>query len=151
MPALLGKAQGRNSQMGWGDLRLLLEQWPTIIGPDYAEATTPVGLKFPVTGAGDERQTERREGTLTIAAPAALRTEIQHNATMIMERINRTFGYTAIARLQLVPATQPLAPAELPPARPVALPAEMLAGIDDSELCERLASLAGSMGVKSPK
>lgn len=143
MPKLLGKSGG---QMGWGDLRLLLEQWEEIIGADYAKTTTPVGIKFPITGP--DRQTERREGRLTIAAPAALRTEIQHNAVMIMERINRTFGYTAIAKLQLVPAALAQIPVEIPPARPVKLDPALMDGIDDPELCEKLASLAANLGVK---
>lgn len=145
MPALLGK-QGQGSQFGWGDLRLLLEQWETIIGPDYARTTTPVAIKFPMT---PDKQQERREGTLSIAAPAALRTEIQHDSTMIIEKVNRVFGYTAIARLHLVPAALAQMPVEPPPVRPVTLAAGLLDGIDDPELRDQLTSLASHMGVKS--
>lgn len=144
MPALLGK-----QNMGWGDLRLLLEQWDTIIGDHYAAVTSPVSLKFPVTGGSENRQTERREGTLTIAAPAALRTEIQHDSTMIIERINRTFGYTAVARLLLVPSTQTLRAAQPAPPRPIKLDPALLAGIEDPELRERLTSLAAHMGAET--
>lgn len=136
-PKLLDPKKG----MGWADLRLLLEQWDQIVGPDYAQLATPTALRF----TGDER----REGTLVIAAPTPVRTELQHDSVPIIERINRLFGYTAVARLQLVPGgSLPIPEAPRNPRPPVTVSADILNDIDDPELKERLENLAKSLNTR---
>lgn len=138
-PNLMPKAaSGAGTSMGWGDLRQLLEHWDTIVDPHYARLTSPVGVKF--TGL------ERREGTLTLACPGPLALELQHESTAIMERINRLFGYTAVARIQLVPPKLALPDEVEPTIRRRKVDPALLEGIEDEELRERLAALGAVVG-----
>ena len=138
-PNLMPKGSGGNgSSMGWGDLRQLLENWETIIGADYAALTSPVAVRF-ITP-------ERREGTLTLACPSPLALELQHDTPMILERINRLFGYTAVARLQLVPPKLALPEPAAAARKPRPVDPALLDGIEDEELRERLAALGGMLG-----
>jgi len=80
----------------------VLTDWPVIVGPVLAAETRPMKLTFP-RGA-------RTDGTLHIRVTSAFSTELQHLAPLVMERINRYFGYGAVARLTLSqgPVIRPL-------------------------------------------
>ena len=71
----------------------VLTDWPVIVGPVLAAETRPMKLTFP-RGA-------RSDGTLHIRVTSAFSTELQHLSPLVMERINRYFGYSAVARLTL--------------------------------------------------
>jgi hypothetical protein len=71
----------------------VLTDWPVIVGSVLAEETRPMRLSFP-RGA-------RAEGTLQIRVTGAFATELQHLAPLVIERINRYFGFGAVARLTL--------------------------------------------------
>ena len=71
----------------------VLTDWPVIVGSVLAAETRPMKLSFP-RGA-------RAGGTLQIRVTSAFSTELQHLAPLVIERINRYFGYGAIARLTL--------------------------------------------------
>ena len=58
-----------------------------------AAETRPINLSFP-RGA-------RVDGTLQIRVTSAFSTELQHLAPLVIERINRYFGYGAVQRLVL--------------------------------------------------
>lgn len=137
-PQLLG-GSGRGRQApGWTELRLLLEKWEEIAGADYVNLTTPQTVKF--------KGTDRRNGTLVIAAPGALRTELQHDAAIIIDRVNRLFGFGAIAQLQLVPQTTALEAAAPAPCNPI--DATLLADIESAELRDALTGLGTALPPK---
>ena len=69
--------------------------WVDILGPDLAERCQID--KFVPQGRG-----VREGGTLTLRVAAADALEIQHAATLIMERINTYLGYQAVGRVRLV-------------------------------------------------
>ena len=71
----------------------VLTDWPVIVGSVLAAETRPMKLSFP-RGA-------RSNGTLKIRVTSAYSTELQHLAPLVIERINRYFGYGAVARLTL--------------------------------------------------
>ena len=71
----------------------VLTDWPVIVGPVLAAETRPIKLTFP-RGA-------RAEGTLQIRVTSAFSTELQHLAPLVIERINRYFGFGAVGRLTL--------------------------------------------------
>lgn len=71
----------------------VLTDWPVIVGPVLAAETRPMKLSFPRGG--------RVDGTLQIRVTSAFSTELQHLAPLVIERINRYFGYGAVARLTL--------------------------------------------------
>ena len=71
----------------------VLTDWPVIVGPVLAAETRPMKLSFPRGG--------RVDGTLQIRVTSAFSTELQHLAPLVIERINRYFGYAAVVRLTL--------------------------------------------------
>ena len=71
----------------------VLTDWPVIVGPVLATETRPMKLSFP--------RSARSNGTLQIRVTGAYSTELQHLAPLVIERINRYFGYGAVARLTL--------------------------------------------------
>lgn len=84
---------------GFAESEVVL-RWPEIVGVELARVATPEKLSF--------RRGRSADGTLhlKVAGPSAL--AIQHQAPMIMERINTFYGFRAVARLNLLqgaPAT----------------------------------------------
>ncbi len=119
----------------------IVSRWPDIVGEKLARASAPESLRFPIG--------QKQEGTLTLTVRGAHAPMMQHVIPEIMERVNRFFGYPAVARIQIRqgeviarPAAR-TAPAAL---RPV--PVEMgegLKSIADPELRAVLESLAAGV------
>lgn len=127
-----GLAQGR-----------LLTDWSEIVGTKLAEISRPEKL-VPAKGADGG-------GTLEVRVAGPWAVEIQHLAPTIVERINRYFGYAAVARLRLVNApVAGTAPTPRPASKPTDPAAEQkldsaLANIDDPALREALAGLGRAL------
>ncbi|MDD3182038.1 MAG: DciA family protein [Alphaproteobacteria bacterium] len=100
----------------WNLYASLLERWTEIVGPDYAQETTPVKISFPHGKKTDEKWAggQRAGGTLTIRLPQGLSLAFTHHAEQVRSRINTFFGYEAIERITLKPFYpthgKPLAP-----------------------------------------
>ena len=123
----------------------VVSRWPEIVGERYAKVSTPESIRFP-TG-------KKSGGTLTLTVEGAHAPLMQHLGPMIIERVNRFFGYEAISKLAFRQGR--VMNAEPTPQRPVAaaVPKELGEGlreIADPELracLESIASkLAGSRG-----
>jgi hypothetical protein len=118
----------------------VVSRWAEIVGERYAKVSSPESIRFP-TG-------KKSEGTLTLAVEGAHAPLIQHLAPLIIERVNRFFGYPAIANVAFRQGRQPRpAPkVERPAAAPVpkAL-GEGLRQIADPELRACLESLAAKL------
>lgn len=122
----------------------IVSRWAEIVGARYAEVTAPESIRFPVG--------KRSDGVLTLTVDSAHAPMLQHVAPAILERVNRFFGYGAVARVSIrqgamPPQRQRKAPPSL---RPV--PAELgdsLRAISDPELRECLAALAGAVAATS--
>jgi hypothetical protein len=71
--------------------------------------------------------------------------EIQHSSDVILERVNRFFGWSAVGRLALRQAPlsrrKPPPPPRAPDPKAVAKVAETLASVEDEELRTALARL----------
>jgi len=84
---------------------------------------------------------------LRVEGPAAL--EIQHKSDVILERVNRFFGWSAVGRLALRQA--PLSrrdrpsPPQPPDAKAVENVAKTLSSVEDEELRAALARLGASI------
>ena len=106
----------------------ILSQWSVIVGPELAALASPQSLKGDRPGRG----TDGQGGTLTLrVASSGAATILQLKGPQIVERINRFFGYRAVARLQVVPGsssglTKPATKADPP------LPSDVLSQIDDA-------------------
>lgn len=122
----------------------IVSRWPEIVGERYAKVSSPESIRFP---AG-----KKAGGVLTLLVQGAHAPLIQHLTPMIVERVNRFFGYAAIDRIvfrQGKPAAAPTK-VERAPLRPV--PKELGEGlreVADPELRACLESLAARIGASS--
>ena len=123
----------------------VVSRWPEIVGDRYAKVSTPESIRFP---AG-----KKSSGTLTLSVEGAHAPLMQHLAPLIIERVNRFFGYEAVNKIAFKQGRAPKVEAR--PKRPALAPVpkelgEGLREIADPELracLESLASrLAGSTG-----
>ncbi len=122
----------------------VVSRWAEIVGDRYARVSVPESIRFP--------QGRRSDGVLTLIVEGAHGTMLQHVAPTIIERVNRFFGYPAVARLAIRQgACAAPEPRKAPPslkAGPVDLGAS-LRTIGDPELRACLESLAGALAATS--
>jgi hypothetical protein len=122
----------------------LVTHWDDIVGAEVAVHCEPLRLKWP--RGSDVDQPEPATLVLRVEGPIAI--EIQHLAPVILERVNRFFGWRAVGRLSLRQA--PLARRAAPPVRPAPDPqatAQLAATLDvaDEELRNALARLGAAI------
>jgi hypothetical protein len=124
----------------------VVTRWPEIVGPRHAQVCSPESIRFPPG--------EKRDGILQLVVLPAHAPLIQHVIPEIMERVNRFFGYKAVARVKLrqgpvkpatgeAAGTKDTAPPSLKPI-PIEL-GDSLRDIGDPELRTVLESLARSL------
>jgi hypothetical protein len=122
----------------------IVSRWAEIVGERYSRASCPESIKFP---AG-----KKAGGVLTLLVDGAHAPLIQHLTPMIVERVNRFFGYAAIDRIVFRQGKPPAAAPkpERPQLRPV--PPELGEGlreIADPELRACLESLAAQIAAST--
>ena len=117
----------------------IVSRWREIVGERYAGVSTPESIRFPVG--------KRSDGVLTLVVEGAHGPMMQHVAPVIVERVNRFFGYAAIVRVSIrqgaVQAAKPnprVAPPSLRPIPPAM--GDSLREIADPELRTVLEALA---------
>jgi hypothetical protein len=123
----------------------IVSRWREIVGERYAGVSSPESIRFPPG--------KRSEGVLTLVVEGAHAPTMQHVAPVIVERVNRFFGYQAVARVafrqglvQVARARNRAAPPSLRP-----IPAELgdsLREVADPELRACLESLARGVAAK---
>jgi hypothetical protein len=123
----------------------VVSRWPEIVGERYAKVSTPESIRFP---AG-----KKAGGTLTLSVEGAHAPLMQHLGPLIIERVNRFFGYEAVTKVAFRQGRAPKAEAKLQRPALAPVPKELGEGlreISDPELrtvLESMASkLAGSRG-----
>jgi len=115
----------------------VVSRWPEIVGERYARVSAPESIRFP---AG-----KKEGGTLTLVVEGAHAPLMQHLGPTIIERVNRFFGYPAVARIQFRQGRLPRREQRVSP-QPAPPPRELGGGlreIADPELKAVLESLAG--------
>jgi hypothetical protein len=122
----------------------IVSRWAEIVGERYAKVSSPESIRFP---AG-----KKSGGVLTLLVEGAHAPLIQHLTPMIVDRVNRFFGYAAIDRIVFRQGKPPAAPAR--PQRPQlrAVPNDLGEGlreIADPELRACLESLAAQIAATS--
>jgi hypothetical protein len=121
----------------------LVARWPEIVGEEIAEHCEPERIKWP------RRDAENAEpATLMVRVEGPVALEIQHLSGVILERVNRFFGWQAVSRLALRQAPLRGRKREKPPVldpEAVAAVAEDLPEIDDEDLRQALARLGASV------
>lgn len=123
----------------------LVTRWPDIVGAEIAAHAEPMKVQWP-------RQTGKdapAPGTLVLRVDGPTAIEIQHLANVILERVNRFFGWQAVDRLALRQA--PLSrrrvkkAAKAPDAEAAARIAATLPEVTDEELRNALARLGAAV------
>lgn len=127
-------------------LGVLAADWPEIVGAEIADRCRPERLSFP------RGQKVGATLHLQVDPPAAL--ELQHELPRLIERVNRFFGYAAVAQVKL--RQEPFRRVVKPPPRPLTAAedraiADRLAGIADPELRQRLEVLGRGIFRKSER
>jgi hypothetical protein len=122
----------------------IISRWADIAGPEIAAHSEPMKINWP--RQGNEETAEPATLVLRVEGPAAL--EIQHLSAVILERVNRFFGWQAIGRIALrqAPLRRRDKPAPPPPPDPAV--AERIAQtlpVDDENLRQALARLGAAI------
>ena len=125
--------------------RELVTRWAEIAGKDIAAHSEPLKMQWPRPVEGQPQ--EPATLVLRVEGPAAL--EIQHSSDVILQRVNRFFGWSAVGRLALRQGPlsrrdRPVRPRP-PDAGAVAKVAETLSAVEDEELRAALARLGASI------
>lgn len=141
---LVGDIGGRSFKRFGFVQHSIVSRWAEIVGERYAKASCPESIKFPPG--------QKAGGVLTLMVDGAHAPLIQHLTPMIVERVNRFFGYAAINRIVFRQGRPPAPPPKA--ARPElrAVPKELGEGlreIADPGLRACLESLAAQIAASS--
>ncbi|CAN5425833.1 DciA family protein [soil metagenome] len=124
----------------------IVTRWADIVGPKYAGISAPESIRFP---AG-----QKAGGTLNLTVVSGFAPMLQHVLPEIIERVNRFFGYAAVAKVAMRQGEmQHVEPARAPPPKNLRpIPVELgdsLRDIGDPELRAVLESLAQGLANSS--
>ena len=125
--------------------RELVTRWAEIAGSDIARHAEPIRMQWPRPVEGQPQ--EPATLVLRVEGPAAL--EIQHKSDVLLERVNRFFGWHAVGRLALRQA--PLSRRDRsarprpPDPKEVADVAKTLSAVEDEALKDALARLGAAI------
>jgi hypothetical protein len=123
----------------------LVTRWADIVGPEIAAHCEPIRLQWRRTPDGEP--SEPATLVLRVEGPAAV--EIQHMSNVLLERINRFFGWHAVGRIALRQAplaqrpirrTPPKADADM-----IETVASTLGAVEDEGLRQALARLGAAV------
>ncbi len=128
----------------------LVSRWAEIAGPRYAAMASPESIAF--------ARGKKADGTLQLVVTSATAIFMQHAEPEIIARVNRFFGYPAVARVRYrhgtltAPKRPEPRPAAPPSLKPISIaPADGLKPIGDPELLTVLESLARSLEEKEAR
>ena len=126
--------------------RELVTRWAEIAGPEIAAHSEPLKIQWPRPVEGQPQE----PATLVLRVEGPMALEIQHASDVILQRVNRFFGWSAVGRLALRQA--PLSRRKRRRAAPRAgrrsrwpKVAETLSSVEDEELRAALARLGASI------
>lgn len=125
--------------------RELVTRWAQIAGPEIAAHAEPLKMQWPRPVEGQPQE----PATLVLRVEGPMALEIQHSADVILERVNRFFGWSAVGKLAFrqAPLSRPRRTVRPGPPDPnsVAKVAESLGDIEDEQLKTALARLGAAI------
>ena len=126
----------------------VVTRWPEIVGETHARVCAPEQIRFPPG--------EKSDGILHMLVMPGHAPLIQHVIPEIIARVNRFFGYRAVAQVRIRQGAVKPTPAEAvkvaPSLKPIPMElGESLRDIGDPELRTVLESLARSLGAKEDR
>ncbi len=125
--------------------RELVTRWAEIAGPEISAHSEPLKIQWPRPVEGQPQE----PATLVLRVEGPMALEIQHASDVILQRVNRYFGWSAVGRLALRQA--PLSrrgrppPPRAPDPKAVAEVAGTLSAVEDEALRAALARLGASI------
>ncbi len=150
----VGKLIGKTfAQRGFASAELVT-RWAEIAGPDIAAHSEPLKIQWtrpvraPSAPSGATADGGQEPGTLVLRVEGPAAIEIQHEAAVICERVNRFLGWRAVTRIALRQA--PLRRGQRKPVRAIdaAATADIAAGLPDvadEDLRQALARLGAAV------
>jgi hypothetical protein len=122
----------------------LLTRWPEIVGAEIAAHSEPEKIQWPRPVGGKTPE----PGTLVLRVEGPTAVEIQHLSAVVLERVNRFFGWQAVGSLRLRQAPiRRTAPKRhpAPDLEATARVAATLSDIQDPDLRDALARLGAAI------
>ena len=147
-PKPIGQIAGRPStealaRQGFASTGIVTH-WPEIVGAEIADHAEPMRMVWPRRVHEDDR----KPATLVLRVEGPVALEIQHLSGVIIERVNRFFGWRAVGRIQIRQAPLTRQAKKAPPAPDPEVVARLAAGmsdIGDEALRDALARLGASV------
>src|SRR5919201_2019878 len=125
--------------------RELVTRWAQIAGPEIAAHAEPLKMQWPRPVEGQPQE----PATLVLRVEGPMALEIQHSPDVILERVNRFFGWSAVGRLTIrqAPLSRPgrPKPTRKPDPAAVAKVEKTLSAVEDEDLRAALARLGASI------
>jgi hypothetical protein len=125
--------------------RELVTRWGEIAGPEIAAHSEPLKIQWPRPVEGQPQE----PATLVLRVEGPMALEIQHASDVILQRVNRFFGWSAVGRLALrqAPLSRRDRPktSRAPDPESVVQVAKTLSAVEDEELRAALARLGASI------
>ena len=125
--------------------RELVTRWREIAGPEVAAHSEPLKIQWPRQVEGQPQE----PATLVLRVEGPMALEIQHASDVILQRVNRFFGWSAVGRLALrqgpLSRREGLAASRTPDESEIAEVAETLSSVEDEQLRAALARLGASI------
>lgn len=125
--------------------RELVTRWAEIAGPEIAAHSEPLKMQWPRPVEGQPQE----PATLVLRVEGPMALEIQHSSDVILQRVNRFFGWSAVGKLALrqAPLSRRDRPARPGPPDPksVAEVSESLSAVEDEALRDALARLGAAI------
>lgn len=125
--------------------RELVTRWAEIAGPEVAAHSEPLKIQWPRPVDGQPQE----PATLVLRVEGPMALEIQHSSDVILQRVNRFFGWSAVGRLALRQAPlsrkKPRKTSRPPADADVAKVADTLSSVEDDDLRMALARLGASI------
>lgn len=125
--------------------RELITRWSEIAGANVAAHSEPLKIQWPRPVEGQPQE----PATLILRVEGPMALEIQHTSDVILERVNRFFGWNAVGKIALRQAPLSRKGAlkrdKGPDAAAVAKEAEGLSAVEDDGLRGALARLGASI------
>lgn len=125
--------------------RELVTRWAQIVGDDIATFAEPIKIQWlpPIEGE------PQKPATLVLRAEGPRALEIQHSSSVILERVNRFFGWCAVGKIALrqAPLSRRAARKAIrpPDAAAVTREADQLKAVQDEDLRAALARLGAAI------
>src|ERR1700751_3268626 len=125
--------------------RELVTRWAEIAGPEIAAHSEPLKMQWPRPVEGQPEV----PATLILRVEGPMALEIQHSSDVILQRVTRFFGWSAVGKLALrqAPLSRRDRPKRPRPPEPkeVAEVEKTLTSVEDQELRAALARLGAAI------